>query len=222
MNMVDFQEKMDPTHRMYLCRMLNVKELPEDLLERYAQVKKLVDRIDGHLTPGDLAMIIISVGNNPEIATELAETTDLNDMDLQAVKEAVEKNATPAEEPTMTGKQAEAAIASGAAKPVGTERELETVTAQDVGDDKEMEKILESPVSGATGQAQEKPTESSKLWSPGMPVRVMHEEEIKQGKIVGVSRPSEVGKQIGAAVKLTVEFEGGETASFDEDEVEAI
>jgi len=60
MDAVLFQEKMDPNHRALLCRMLNVKELPEDLLERYVEVKRLVDRIDGHLNAGDLAMIIVS------------------------------------------------------------------------------------------------------------------------------------------------------------------
>lgn len=179
-----FQEKMDPTHLMYLCRMLKVKVLSEDLLERYAQVKRLVDRIDGHLTAGDLAMIVVSVGDNPEIATELLEESD----------DKVIEDAVIAKELHLT----------------------KTMDATELEEDQ---------VSGATGQAVEKPTpeeENAMLWSPGMPVNVLYKDEITPGRIVGVSRPSEVGKQVGAAVKLTVEFEGGETESFDEKEVEAV
>ena len=224
MNMVDFQEKMDPTHQMYLCRMLNVKELPEDLLERYAQVKRLVDRIDGHLTPGDLAMIIISLGANPEIVTSLLETTEGEDARLQAQadKEAVEAPtmAEPAALFGMGGRQAEAAIASGAARPVGDLDESDDKVIEEAVEPEAMVEIDNdgnvTPVSGATGQAQEKPTESAKLWSPGMPVRVLHEDELKKGRIVGVPN-----KQTGAAVKLTVEVEGGGTVTVNEDEVEA-
>lgn len=179
-----YQEKMEKTHREMLCRMLNVKNLSEDLLERYAQVKRLVDRIDGHLTPGDLAMIIISVGDNPEIATEL-----LDESDDKVVEEAVEQ---PVEEvPELVIKDED--IIAGTVPPP------------------------EHPVSGATGQAADKPVEpADKLWSPGMPVNVLDEDELKQGKIVGMS--SSPGK----ALQLTVEFEDGETATFEEDEVEAL
>ena len=179
MNMVDFQEKMDPTHRIYLCRMLNVKELPEDLLERYAQVKRLVDRIDGHLTPGALAMIIISLGANPEIVTSL-----LDESDDKVIEEAVE---TPAEPP-----------AHPYPSPVETP--------------------IEQPVSGATGQADDKPEKGkAMLWSSGMPVKVLQEDELKQGRIFAV-HPGD-GKE---PVQLTVQLEGGDTVTVNEDEVEAI
>jgi len=155
MNMEDFQEKMNRVHRMYLCRMLKVKELPEDLLRRYAEVKMLVDRIDGHLTPGDLAMIIVSVGDNPEIATELLEESD-----DKVIEEAVEQ-------------------------------------------------LVEQPT----------PEEGKAvLWSPGMPVNVFHEDQLKQGKIVGIVEPAKGSKK---ARQLTVEFAGEEPITFDEDEVEA-
>lgn len=191
MDMVDFQEKMDPTHRMYLCRMLNVKNLSEDLLERYAQVKRLVDRIDGHLTPGDLAMIIMSVRFNPEIATEL-----LDESDDKVIEQAVEQPVEP-EEP-------------GGDEAMAAEQEAE-------------QRMAERPANDPMEPEQPTPKEGKPmLWSPGMPVNVLHKEELKQGNIVGVSRPSDVGKQVGATVKLTVEFEGGETETFDEDEVEAV
>lgn len=204
MNMEDFQEKMDPTHRMYLCRMLNVKELPEDLLERYAQVKRMVDRIDGHLTPGDLAMIIYVAG----IHFVFAETTEGEDARLQA------------EAGKLAGEIDGGNILTGSIPVAAIAQPL------DESDDKVIEEAVEppveQPVSGTTGQAVEQPTESAMLWSPGMSVRVLYKEEITPGRIVGISDPSDVGKQVGAAVKLTVEFEGGETETFDEDEVEAV
>lgn len=174
----DYQEKMDPTHLMYLCRMLKVKELPEDLLGRYAQVKTLLDRIDGHFTPCGLAMIIVSVGDNPEIATEL-----LGASDDKVIEEAVEQ-------------------------PV--EKLVEAVAKK--------QREAEEPVSGATGQADNKPAESAKFWSPGMPVRALIDEELKKGKIVGIGRVTEEGN----GPRLTVELEGGETVTCEEDEVEAV
>lgn len=175
-----FQEKMDKTHRRYLCQMLNVKNLSEDLLVRYVMVKKMVDRIDGHLTPGDLALIIVSVGNISEIATELLKAED-----DKVIEEKLDG-----------GK-----ILAGQLSK---------------------EQINEH-FSGATGQAVKETKETCEppkdvFWSPGMPVNVLHEEELKQGKIAGVGPPPEAGKKL----QLTVDIEGGETETFDEDEVEAV
>jgi hypothetical protein len=193
MNAEVYQEKMDKLHRGYLCQMLGVELLPVEVLQHYKKVKMLIDRIDGHLTPGDMAMIIISAENSPEVAVELAdepieESEDvviedaLTPLGEQLEKEEAEKYATPVEVPSMTGAEAEAAVMSGAAKPVG----------------------------------------EAVLWSPGMTVNVLTDGELKQGKIVGISRPSKVGEQVGARLKLTVEFDGGDTETFDEDEVEAV
>jgi hypothetical protein len=185
-----FQEKMDPTHRMYLCRMLNVKELPEDLLERYSRVKSLVDRIDGHLTPGDLAMIIVSVGNNPEIATEMLDESDDN-----VVEEAV-----------CNHEWEDHGIAARCRK-CGVTNATEEVM-------KLVRKQPEPPV--------EKPSpkeDAPNIWSAGMPVQVLQDDELKQGNIVGIVRPAEGSKR---PLQITVEFEGGKTETFDEDEVDAI
>jgi len=164
-----YQEKMNPVHRGMLCRMLNVKDLPETLLVRYHQVKMLVDRIDAPLAPGDLALIIISTSTEPEIATELAETEEMateqfSAADDEVIEEAVEPQ----------------------------------------------EKILNSPVVD--------PEVTEMIWSPGMPVRVLVGDEIKQGKIVGISPPDEDNEQ----TRLTVDFEDGETETFAEEEVEAV
>lgn len=215
---VDYQEKMDQAHRSLLCRMLNVKNLPEDLLLRYAQVKRLVDRIDGHLTPGDLAMIIISVGVNPDLQPTKIPPELLNDVALQA--EQVKADEIPSVGQTLNEaddkviEQAAEAVASGVAKPAGPLDEFIKVNEE------KDEPPGEQPVSGATGQAENKPF--PKIWSLGMPVRALIDDELKKGKIVGISNPSEVGKQVGAAVQLTVEIDGGEIVTVEEDEVEAI
>lgn len=227
MDMEAFQEKMDQHHRSYFCRMLKMKVLPDCLLEQYARVKLLADRIDGFLSPGELALVVLFAGFDPdtgkfcvteqpveELEKQLAETTEGEDKRLQALadehavaaesveqaeKETVEKKAAPVEAPTMTGEQAEKAVASGAAKVVG-----------------------------ATGQAVEDTKDESTpdygkdiLWSPGMPVNVLQADELRQGRIVDVIRP---GSGSSDPVKLTVEFEGGEgeTVTVSEDEVEAI
>lgn len=204
MNSVEFQEKMDNVHRAYFCRMLNMKQLPEALLERYAQVKKMVDHIDGHLNPGNLAMIAV--------IADFGETTEGRDAKLQALanegaaktsaeqlgKEAEEKKAVPAEAPTMTGAEAEAAVASGAAKPV---------EPLDEADDKQVEEMLKPPLSA-------KPA-----WSPGMSVNVLQDgDELKEGRIVGVHIPKSTEKPI----QLTVEFADDVIATVSVDEVDVI
>lgn len=210
---VDFQEKMDPTHRMYLCRMLSVKVLPEDLLERYAQVKRLVDRIDGHLTPGDLAMIIISAG-----LTSHKETTEGIDARLQA--EADEK---AVEHPTLDesdDRVIEQSVEQPVEQPVELAKQasVDHVSAEDAAE-AEAERAVEQPVSGATEQAAEKPApqKGAKLWASGMPVKVLQDDEIKQGKIFAVHRGD--GK---VPVQLTVEFPGGGTVMVNEEDVEAV
>lgn len=200
-----FQEKMDPNHRAYLCRMLKMKELPEYLLEEYARVKKMTDRIDAHLSPGNLAIIAIMAGFNPDTGKflTLRETTEGEDARLQAQADAM-------------------AVKPSAEQPL------------DEAVDSVVEETLDKPVEQAPPQDVEQPeTDESKpdlpspnpdegkamLWSPGMPVNVLQADDLKQGKIVSVLWPKlhEV-----KPVQLTVEFEGGETVTVNEDEVEAI
>jgi hypothetical protein len=174
MNAEVYQEKMDKLHRGYLCQMLGVKFLPVEVLQHYKKVKMLIDRIDGHLTPGDMAMIIISAENSPEVAGELAD---------DAIEEAAKNMA---EQPSV-------GQVLNAFEDIKVENTIEPQT-----------------IEGDTS------------WTYGMPVRVLDGEEIKEGKIAGISNPSEVAKKVGAKVQLTVEFEGGETETYDEDEVEAV
>ncbi|UCH89874.1 MAG: hypothetical protein JSV49_04315, partial [Thermoplasmata archaeon] len=172
-----------------MCRMLNLKELPIDLLERYEQVKMLVDRVDAHLNPGDLALIILSSPYSPDIATVLAEDDD------EVIEEAVEPDPE---------------AAAGENPPERPANGIEYEGADNT--------FLKQPVSGVTGQAIDKKVpDMSTVWSPGMPVQVLHNDELKQGKIVGTVPPAK-----GKALQLTVEMEDGETETFDEEDVEAV
>lgn len=179
-----FQEKMDKVHRAYLCRMLNTKNIPDNVIERYAEVKTLMDRIDGHLNPGNLAMIIVSAKERPISIGE------------KALAEAV---------------------AIDVAGKVGSLDEPEAKV--EIDGDGNLQ-----PDSGATEEEieQKEPEKASFIpWANGMPVRALHNEEIKDGKIVNVQRPSKIAAEVGAEVKLTIEFEGGITETYSEDEVEA-
>ena len=185
MDIVEFQEKMDPNHRALFCRMLKMEQLPECLLEEYVKVKLLADRIDGHLGIGTLVLIAMIAGYDPETGK------------FCVVEQTVDET-------------------------------VDDIVEQPV--DKPVDKPVEQTVSGATGQAadesdgkalqepEQQAAASGKIWSPGMPVNVLAEDELKPGTIVGVY-PSEAGS--GKAIQLTVEFEDGEIVTVDVDEVEA-
>jgi len=101
MNMEDFQEKMDPNHRTYLCRMLGLKELPDFLLVRYVQLKRMVDRIDAFLTPTDLAIIAIMAGAEDKVDNKPVEPLldeAVNEEAENILEPSVEQPAEPAEQ----------------------------------------------------------------------------------------------------------------------------
>ena len=160
MNIELFQEKMDPLHRQALCRMLKMKQLPEQLLERYVQVKRMTDRIDARLSPGVLALIAMSAG-------------------------------------------------------------VEELTSQVEGKVKQpLDKAVDEAVDEAVEQPTEPlPTKSDKLWAPGMPVNVLQNDELKEGKIVGIRPPA---KGSGDWTQLTIMLEDGDTILANENEVEAV
>jgi len=60
------REKISPAHKDMLCRMLGLNELPEFLLKRYFAMKKVLDKIDGFLSPTELLRIALDCGLNLE------------------------------------------------------------------------------------------------------------------------------------------------------------
>lgn len=54
--------RIQPMHRDMFRRMLGLNELPDFLLEHYFAVKKLLDKIDGFMSPMDLLRIAIDCG----------------------------------------------------------------------------------------------------------------------------------------------------------------
>lgn len=65
-DLTEMREKIDDMHSGMLKAMLRLNELPAALLKRYFVIKKLLDRVDGRLTPADLVRIAMDVGLNPE------------------------------------------------------------------------------------------------------------------------------------------------------------
>jgi len=240
----DYQEtKMDPQHEMYLRRMLNEKKLPELVLELYHRVKLMTDRIDGRVSVSTLALIAVMAGVPEKHQPELAQPKgyiDPNEADeqqsteqgsaLQADKE-VEKILEPSVEvPAMTGEQAAEAVASGDAIPIGTPPDNKKVelsetpvvdgeqATADVPETDESKPDL--PAYDSVESPVKQPDEGkAMLWAHGMPVKVLDDDELKQGKIVGILHPVAGSKK---PTQLTVEYGGGETVTVDENEVEAI
>ena len=65
--MLDLNEQISEQHKTMFQRMLGIKgDLPEFLLAEYFKVKKLVDKIDGHIGPCSLAEMALRCGFNTE------------------------------------------------------------------------------------------------------------------------------------------------------------
>ena len=64
MDLNALREKMVPNHVGILRRMLSLNELPEPVVLRYFAIKKVMDKIDGFLSPSDLLRIALDCGLN--------------------------------------------------------------------------------------------------------------------------------------------------------------
>ena len=64
---MELQDKMDRTHLGMFRRMLGVQELPCSLIDSYYDHKKLLDKLDGFLSAGDLASMAIRSGFNVKL-----------------------------------------------------------------------------------------------------------------------------------------------------------
>ena len=63
---MELSDKMSAMHRGMYKRMLGLNELPIFLLKRYFSIKKLLDKIDGFMSVGDLVRIALDCGFNPD------------------------------------------------------------------------------------------------------------------------------------------------------------
>ena len=63
---MDLSEKIGIVAKEMFCRMLGITELPDFLLLAYFRVKKLVDKVDGVMSPCDLARIAMDCGFDPD------------------------------------------------------------------------------------------------------------------------------------------------------------
>ena len=71
----DIVSKVEQTHLHFLRKMLGVNEVPEEVLNRYIQIKKIIDKIDARLQPFDLLRIAIDCGF--DVATQRFEKKKL-------------------------------------------------------------------------------------------------------------------------------------------------
>lgn len=62
----DLRDKVGTVYSSMLRGMLKVNEIPEAVLVRFFVIKKVIDKIDGRLSAGDLLRIAMDVGFNPE------------------------------------------------------------------------------------------------------------------------------------------------------------
>ena len=97
MNLEDMRLKISPMHRDLYRRMLGINELPEPLLRRYFGIKKLLDKVDGFITTGDLVRIALDCGFNTD--TMLFEDTNQDPAPETHVVAEVSDNPTPEPEP---------------------------------------------------------------------------------------------------------------------------
>lgn len=217
MNKEQFQDKMDPQHRMYFCQMLKVKELPEPLLELYHRVKLMTDHIDGRISPGGLALIVVMAGAAEPVksvpsVTPLTVARAVEQVGAEADDKKVEEILEPPPE-KMPERPVEAPVMAG--EQAAEKTEQTTAENEQVGSEVDQQQIDV----GQKLPEPEQPATSEKIWAFGMPVKVLTEDELKYGKIVGISTYPEVK---GKDTQLTVEFDGGVTVTVDEKDVEAV
>jgi len=73
-------DKIQRTHGDMFRRMLDVEVIPEKVLVKYFELKKMTDKVDGRLTAGDLAKIAIAAGFDPEtMSFPFGEDADVQD-----------------------------------------------------------------------------------------------------------------------------------------------
>ncbi len=102
-SLTDLRDKIGQSHSDMLKRMLGLNELPEPLLLRYFLIKKLLDKIDGFISPGDLVRIALDCGFNPETmrfeeTMKPVETIEKSvDTELEKISDEIVDEAEPAQ-----------------------------------------------------------------------------------------------------------------------------
>jgi len=74
---MELQERINPVYREMYQRMLGITELPDFLLKEYFAMKKLVDKVDGVMSPFDLALIATKCGFNSDTMKFDATTREI-------------------------------------------------------------------------------------------------------------------------------------------------
>lgn len=150
---MELQEKINRTTIERFQRMLGIVELPDFLLLAYFRVKKLVDKVDGVMSPCDLARIAMDCGFDPDTmcfpglstVTTTTGTSTMPPADFTPVDVPLDEDTPIAEAVSPTP------------EPITVPGEFTTPVA---------------------------------LFTLGENVEILHEEELLQGKIVGLPSAS--------------------------------
>jgi len=127
-------DKIQRTHGDMFRRMLDVEVIPEKVLVKYFELKKMTDKVDGRLTAGDLAKIAIAAGFDPETMS-FPGSEDLSKGDDEVVEEAIieepalecldkDKPTAPADKPTGAADKPTAPLTPGTAVQVFYDGEI--------------------------------------------------------------------------------------------------
>lgn len=86
---MDLAERLNTVHRDMFCSMLRMKEhqLPEKLLIKYVDIKTLTDRIDGRISPCDLARMALDCGYDTVTGTFISDPQPVVVENIQAAIE---------------------------------------------------------------------------------------------------------------------------------------
>lgn len=75
---MELYERISDEHGAMLKAMLSAKEIPNAVLVKYFEVKQLLDKVDGYMDVSALAMIVLSVRDDPEVEIKIPDVEEEN------------------------------------------------------------------------------------------------------------------------------------------------
>jgi len=189
--MTELELKMSPVNRDLFRQMLGIKELPENLVRRYFSIKKMTDKVDGRLTPADLARIALDCGYDPELGEFVGfeGTITTGTAPFEKTTETIEEKVDEPEE------------ADKSIKEVLYEKDVRGRTKLE--DEEKTEPTADVPESADIGDDE---------INVGDTVTALVDDEMKEGKIVGSQEKND-------EMIYQVEIDG-ETVDVSEDNID--
>ena len=159
------RERLPDRDNDMMCAMAKVKELPDELIDEYFEVKRLLDRIQAQMTPSCMAMLLLSMG---------CDTDHARDKEATRVKPDP-----PTDSPDVPARiEGSSTMSVGAAATGGTIADPDPEVV--VGGPVEPEAEVEEPASDDLGDAY-----PEGAYTPGTKLEVYHEGELVNGEVTG-------------------------------------